>query len=54
MIGNKIANKIRKVSKNSAQYNLETVTIEYDKEIPKQRYISPEERKETIDELRLK
>ena len=51
---NKIANKIRKVSKNSQQNNSETVTNEHDKEIPKQRYISPEERQENIDELRLK
>ena len=53
-LDNKIANKIRKVSKNSQQNNSETVTNEHDKEIPKQRYISPEERQENIDELRLK
>ena len=33
-----------KVSKNSQQNNSETVTNEYDKEIPKERYISSEER----------
>ena len=36
----KIVNKILKVSKNS-----ETVTNEYDKEIPKERYISSEKKK---------
>ena len=54
MIGNKIANKITKVSKNSQQTNSGTVTSEHDKEIPKERYISPEERQEIIDELWLK
>ena len=40
MIGNKIANRITKVSKNSQQNNSKTVTNEHDKEIPKERYIS--------------
>ena len=44
MIGNKIANRIKKVSKKSQQNNSETVTNEDDKEIPKERYISPEEK----------
>ena len=44
----------QKVFKNSQQYNSETVTNEHDKEIPKERYISQEERQEIIDELRLK
>ena len=39
LIGNKISNKITKVSKNSDQNNSETVTYEHDKEIPKERYI---------------
>ena len=34
--------KIIKVSKNSHQNNPETVANENDKEIPKERYISPE------------
>ena len=33
--GNKIANRITKVSKKSQQNNSETVTNEHDKEIPK-------------------
>ena len=49
MIGNKIITKITKVSKN-----VETVTNDYDKEIPKERYMSAEKRQEIIDDLRLK
>ena len=45
--------KITKISKTSLQNNSETVTNEYDKEIAKERYISPEERQEIIDDLRL-
>ena len=48
----KIANKIKKVLKNSQQNNSETVTNKNDQEIPKQipkeRYISPEERQKLI------
>ena len=39
LIGNKIVDKITKISKTSQQNNSETVTNEYDKEIPKERYI---------------
>ena len=49
MSGNKIPNRITKVSKHS-----ERVTNEYDKEIPKERYVSPEEIQEIIDKMRLK
>ena len=49
LIGNKIANKITKLSKN-----WETDTNTHDKEIHKERYIFPEERQKIIDELRLK
>ena len=38
-----MSNKITKVWKNSEQNNSETVTNQNDKEIPKERYISPEE-----------
>ena len=41
LIGNKIANKITKVSRSSPQINLENITNEHNKEIPKERYISP-------------
>ena len=54
LIGNKIANKITKVSKNSQQNNSETVRNENDKEIPKERYISPKQRQIIVDELRIK
>ena len=53
MISNKTADKITKVSKNVQQNNPETDTSESDKEIPKERYISPEKRQEFIDDLRL-
>ena len=43
--------KITKVKKNQQKSNSETLTNENDKEIPKERYISPEERKKTIDSL---
>ena len=43
-----------KVSKNLQQNDSETITTDRNKEIPKERYISPEERQEIIDELRLK
>ena len=39
-----------KVSRNSQQNNSETVTNKHDKEIPKERYISPEEKQKIIDE----
>ena len=49
-----IADRITKVSKNSQQNNSETVTNENDKEIPNERYVSPEKRQEIIGDLRLK
>ena len=54
VICNKIANRIKNISKNSQQNISETVTNEHNKEIPKEIYVSPEERQEIIDELRLK
>ena len=42
--GNKIANKITKISRTPQQNNSETVTNEHDKETPKERYKSPDER----------
>ena len=53
LTGNKIADKITKVSKNSQQNNSETAINENDKEIPKERYISPEAIQNIIDNLRL-
>ena len=54
LIGNKIADRITKVSKDLYQTNSETLVNEYDKEIPKERYISSKEKQEIIDEPRLK
>ena len=58
LISNKTANRITKASRTSPQNNSETFTneaenIELDKEIPKERYISPEQRQKIIDDLRL-
>ena len=49
LIDNKIATKITNLSKNSQQNDSETVTNEHDNEIPKERYVSAEERQEIID-----
>ena len=54
LIGYKIANKVPKVSKHSQQNTSETVTNEHDKKILKEKFLSPEERQEIIDELKLK
>ena len=51
LFGNKIADRITKVSKTSAQNSLEI--IKNNKEILKEIYISPEERYKIIDDLRL-
>ena len=53
LIGHKICNKIRKVSKHSQQNISEAVTNKLDEEIPNERYISPEERQKIIYDLRL-
>ena len=62
LIGNKIANaavksydgRITKNSKYSQQNNLESVTNKHEKETPKEKYVSLEERQEINNELRLK
>ena len=53
LIGNKIVDKITKLSKKLQQNNSEIVTNEHYKEITKKRYISPEQRQKIIDNLRL-
>ena len=50
LIGNKTADKITRVGKPSPQNNLETI----EKEIPRERYISPEQRQNIIANLRLR
>ena len=54
LIGNKIADKITSVSKKSTKElpNDET-EVDVERPTPKKRYISPEERQQIIDELRL-
>ena len=55
LVGNKIADKITSVSKKSLKKprDEELSLNEVNKEIPKERYISPKERQQIIDELRL-
>ena len=58
MIGNKIADKITRASRSSPQNSLEIVESEtenpgFDREIPEERYISPEKRHQIINHLRL-
>ena len=53
LIGDKIAGKITKVLKSSLKNISEKVINEHDKEIPKERYMYPEEKQEIIDKLRL-
>ena len=49
LIDNKIAYRIAKVSQNSQQNNSKN-----NNQIPKERYISPEERQNIFDEIRLR
>ena len=51
LVGKKIADKIKSSSKKS--HNEEIQSNEVNNEIPKERYISPKERQQIIDELRL-
>ena len=58
MIGNKTADAVTtsydyKITKNSQEDNSEKVTNEYDKDMQKERYISPEKRQKIINELRI-
>ena len=53
LIGNKIDDKITSVSKTSDANSEMEAGRANPQGVPKKRYISPEERQETIDELRL-
>ena len=55
VIGNKIADKITSVSKKSTKelHNNDEREEDVEQVVPKKRYISPEERQQIIDELRL-
>ena len=50
MTGDTIVYNITKISKTLQQNNLETVTSVHDKEVPKERSISLEERQDIIDD----
>ena len=52
LVGNKVADKITSVSKKSTK-KLSTIDEDAELTIHKKRYISPEERQQIIDELRL-
>ena len=52
LVGNKIADKIASVPKKSTK-KLPTIDEDAELTTPKKRYISPEERQQIIDELRL-
>ena len=52
LIGNKIADKMTSISKKSTK-NLPTIDEDTELSTRKKRYISPEERKQIIDELKL-
>ena len=52
LVGNKIADKITSISKKSTK-NLPTIDEDAELTTPKKRYISPEERQQIIDKLRL-
>ena len=54
MIGKKIADKITSVSKKSTkELTNDETEVDVERATPKERYISPEERQQIIDELRL-
>ena len=52
LIGNKIADKISVSKKSSVEYSKNN-DANSEIEVPKKRYVSPEERQQIIDELRL-
>ena len=55
LVGNKTFNRIKNVSRSSRPNNSETITNEHYKEIPKDIYIYiyPEERRKTIDNMKI-
>ena len=54
LVGKTIDDRVTKVSKTLPQNNSEKITNEHDREIPKEIYVSPEEREGITDELRLR
>ena len=54
LIGNKIVDKIGSVSKKSTkELPNDEAEVDFERASPKKKYISPEERQQIIDELRL-
>ena len=55
LVGNKIADQITSASKKYLKkpHDEESSPTEVNNEIPKERYVSPKERQQIIDELRL-
>ena len=53
LIGNKIADKITSVSKKKSTKKLPTIDEDAELSTHKKRYISPEERQQIIDQLKL-
>ena len=53
LIGNKIADKITSASKKKSTKKLPTIDEDAELSTHKKRYMSPEERQQIIDELRL-
>ena len=52
MVGKSYDSKITGILKSRQQNSSKTVPNDLDKEIPKERYVSPDERQEIIDNLR--
>ena len=53
LVGNKVADKITSISKKYPDHSTELQSNEANNEMPKERYISPKERQQIVDELRL-
>ena len=52
-LGIKLLIKLQTLQKNSQQNNWDRVTNENDKDIPNERYVSPEKRQEIVVDLKL-
>ena len=52
MVGKSYDSKITGILKSRQQNSSKTVPNDLDKEIPKERYVSPDERQKIIDNLR--
>ena len=53
LVGNKIADKIKSISKKKSDNNNNNINDDVELKTSQKRYISPEERQQIIDELRL-